>query len=71
MEGNLGIENLGKWTESKESHFTKRVQEMGERISDVQGTLEAMDALVKTMLNIKNSYHKISRKSWTLWKDQT
>ena len=43
----LDMENLGKWTETTESSITNRIQEIEERISDSEDTIEKINALVK------------------------
>ena len=41
------MENLDKWTGTTASSITNRVQEMEERISDVEDTSEEMDSSIK------------------------
>ena len=41
------MENLGKWTETRESSKTNRIQEIEERISDSEDNIEKMKALTK------------------------
>ena len=43
----LDMENLGKRTETTESSITNRIQEIEERISDSEDTIEKINALVK------------------------
>ena len=43
--GNSGYGNLGKWT--TEASITNRIQEMEERISGVEDTIEEIDSSVK------------------------
>ena len=43
----LDMENLGKWTETTETSLTKRIQEIEERISDAEDTIEKINALIK------------------------
>ena len=46
-EGQLDMENLGKRTETTESSITNRIQEMEERISESEDTIEKINALIK------------------------
>ena len=46
-EGRLDMENLGKRTETTESSITNRIQEMAERISESEDTIEKINALIK------------------------
>ena len=46
-KGRLDMEKLGKWTETTESSITNRIQEIEERISDSEDTIEKMNALIK------------------------
>ena len=46
-EGRLDMENLGKRTETTESSITNRIQEMEERISESEDTIEKINALIK------------------------
>ena len=41
------MENLGKRTETTESSITNRIQEMEERISESEDTIEKINALIK------------------------
>ena len=45
------MENLGIWSETTEENIYNRIQEVEERISGVQDTIEEIDSLVKE--NIK------------------
>ena len=47
------MENLGKWTENTDTCITNRIQNMEERVSDFEDTIEEIDALVKKMTNLK------------------
>ena len=46
-KGRLDMENLGKRTETTESSITNRIQEMEERISESEETIEKINALIK------------------------
>ena len=46
-EGWLAMENLGKRTETSEVSITNRIQEIEERISDSEDTIEKLNALTK------------------------
>ena len=52
MEANLEMENLGKWSGITDASITSRIQEIKERISGVEDTVERIDKSVK-----KNSKH--------------
>ena len=45
-KGNLERENLGKQTGTINASVTNRIQEMEERISGVEGTIEDINTLV-------------------------
>ena len=47
IEGQLDMENLGKQTETSGTSITNRIQEIEERISDYEDTIEKMNALTK------------------------
>ncbi|KAK7798375.1 hypothetical protein U0070_018545 [Myodes glareolus] len=46
-KGRLDMESLGKRTETTESSITNRIQEMEERISESEDTIEKINALIK------------------------
>ena len=46
-EGRLAMENLGKQAETSGTSITKRIQEIEERISDYEDTIEKINALTK------------------------
>ena len=46
-KGRLDMENLGKRTQNTESSITNRIQEIEERISDSEDTIEKINALVR------------------------
>ena len=46
-EGRLAMENLGKRTETSETSITNRIQEIEERISDSEDTIEKLNTLTK------------------------
>ena len=46
-KGRLDMENLGKRTENTESSITNRIQEMEERISESEDTIEKINAQIK------------------------
>ena len=52
MEANLEMENLGKWSGITDASITNRIEEIKERISGVEDTVERIDKSVK-----KNSKH--------------
>ena len=41
------MENLGKWTGTTDANITNRIQEMEERISGIEDTIEETDPSVK------------------------
>ena len=47
MEAPPGMENLGKRTGTTDVRITNRIQEMGERISGTEDTIEDIDTSVK------------------------
>ena len=53
IKGTLEMENLGKQTGTTETSMTNRIQEIKERISGAEDSIEEIDSL-KT-LNPKNS----------------
>ena len=55
IKANLEMENLGKKSGCTDASITSKIQEIEERISGVEDTLEEMDATVKENSNIKNS----------------
>ena len=46
-EGWMDMENLGKWTGTTETSITNRIQEIEERISDTEDTIEEIKSLIK------------------------
>lgn len=46
-EGILETENFGIWTGTTETSFINRIQQMEERISGTEDTIEEMDSPVK------------------------
>ena len=46
-EGQLAMENLGKRRETSETSITNRIQEIEERISDSEDTIEKLNALTE------------------------
>ena len=47
------MENLGKWTGTTETSITNRIQEIEERISGTEDTIEEIDSFIKE--NIKSN----------------
>ena len=47
----LEMENLGKWMIATDAKITKRIQDMEERISGVEDTIEEIDASDKELTN--------------------
>ena len=55
MEANLEMKNLGKRSEITDVSITNRIQEIEERISSIEDTIEETDTLSKKIQNIKSS----------------
>ena len=70
-EGVTEKENLGMWTGTTNTSITNSIQEIEKRILGTEYTIEEWINWSKEMLNLKNLWYKISRKSETPWKDQT
>jgi tetrahydromethanopterin S-methyltransferase subunit B len=47
MEATLEMENLGKRSGATDASIISRIQEIEERISGVEGTIEDIDSIVK------------------------
>ena len=62
MEANPEMENIGKRSGITDVSITNRIQEIEERISGVEDTVEEFTQLPKKIQNIKNSLPKASRK---------
>ena len=70
-EGRLDMENLGKQTETSGTSITNRMQEIEERISDYEDTIEKINALTKENIksnkfssqNIQEIWDKIKKKT--------
>ena len=62
MEANLGMENLGKRSGITNASITNRIQEIEERTSGVEDTVEEIDITVKENSTCKNFEPKTSRK---------
>jgi hypothetical protein len=58
MEATLEMENIGKSSETTDASINNRIQEIEERISGVEDTLEDTDIMVQ-----EKTKHKTSRKS--------
>ena len=54
-KGRLDMENLGKQTGTTKTSITNRIQEIEERISDAEDTIEEINSLIKEKLNPTNS----------------
>ena len=61
----MEIENLGKKSEDIDANINNRIEEIEERISYAEYTIETMDSGVKEMQNAKILYPRTSRKSRT------
>ena len=55
MEANLEMKNLGKRSEITDVSITNRIQEIEERISSIEDTIEETNTLSKKIQNIRNS----------------
>lgn len=63
------MRGLGTGTRTSETSLTNIIQELEERISGIEDRIEEMNTPVKENVNLKNSWHKTSRKSGILLKD--
>ena len=52
-EETMEMENLGKWSGTTDASITNRIQEMEERTSDIEDTMEEIDSPVKE--NVKSN----------------
>ena len=50
----LDMENLGKTTETSDASITNRIQEMEERISSIEDTIEEIDMSIKENVKSKS-----------------
>ena len=64
-ETTLELENLEKSSGVIDARFTNRIQEIKERISGAEDTIENIDTTVKENAKSKSSLPKTSRKSRT------
>ncbi|KAL6091998.1 hypothetical protein STEG23_001323 [Scotinomys teguina] len=64
----LEIENLTKRTDTTAASTTKRMQEMEQRISDAEDTIEKMDSSVKENTEAKNVVTKNIQEIWDTMK---
>jgi prefoldin subunit 5 len=62
-ETTLEIENLGKKSGAIHTSITNRIQDMEERISGAEDSIENMDTTIKENAKFKNILIKTSRKS--------
>ena len=62
------METLGKQKGPTAGSVTNRIQEVEERISGAEDTIEEIKSLVKENNNPKNTLHQTSWKSGTPWK---
>ena len=67
-EGRLDIENLGKRTETTESSITNRIQEIEERISDYEDTIEKINVLIKENSKSKKFSSQNIQEIWDIIK---
>ena len=63
-EGILEMENLGKRTGFTNTSITNRIQEMEERISGIEDTLEDSDTSVKENVKYKKFLTQNNQKIW-------
>ena len=61
----MEIENLGKRSGATDASINKKLQELQERISSVEDTLEDTDKRIKENTKHKKILTPQSRKSWT------
>ena len=65
------MENLGKWIGTAETSITNRIQEIEERISNTEDTVEEINSLIKEQNKSNKFLTQNIRKSGTPWKGQT
>jgi len=70
-ETNMEIENLWKRSGIIDVSITNRIQEIEERLSGAEDTIENIDTTVKKMQYAKISYAKACRKFSTQYEYQT
>ena len=63
-KGRLAMENLGKQTETSETSITNRIQEIEERISDSEDTIEKLNALNKENSKSNNLLSQNIEEMW-------
>ena len=56
----LEMEKPGKRTGTTDINITNRIQEMEERISDIEDIIDEINALVKEKAKSKSSWHMLS-----------
>ena len=69
-KGRLAMENLGKRTETTESSITNRIQEIEERISESEDTIEKINTLIKENGKSKKFSSQNIQKIWDTIKNQ-
>ena len=69
-EGRLAMENLGKRTETSETSITNRIQEIEERISDSEDTMEKLNALTKENSKSNKVSSQNTQEMWDTIKKQ-
>ena len=66
----LDMENLGKQTETTESIITNRIQEMEERISEAEDTIEKINAQIKEISKSNKFSSQNIQEIWDIIKRQ-
>ena len=69
-EGRLDMEYLGKRTETTETSIIKRIQEIEERISDPEDTIEKITALTKENSKSNKFSSQNIQEIWYIIKNQ-
>jgi hypothetical protein len=69
-ETTLEIETLGKKSWTIDESIRDRIQEMEERISGAEDSIENMDTTIKENAKCKKILTKTSRKSRTQWEEK-
>ena len=64
----LDMENLGKTTETSDASITHRIQEMEERISGIEDTIEEINTSIKGNVKSKKLLAQNTQEIWDTMK---
>ena len=67
-KGMLGMENLGKPMGTTETSITNRIQEIEERISDTEDTIEEINSLIKEQKKFNKFLRQNTQEIWDTMK---